>query len=231
MTYFCAMFQTGIILQEALPFDTPLKVTKADWFGLTLFFVGLFFFMILLYRNPVILRSLVARTIKSNSDKLYFSAPAIDTIDKILLFLIYWIGAILVVHFFIEAQFLPQIRWMLYLVPVGILLYWFIPFFLISQLLGFTKISLAIWKKQVPIIFLAGLVLLSAGLLLFVDLAYEEYFKLLIFSILIVFYFWIHLRVWREFILSGFKFYYIFMYFCTLEILPFAFLWVWFSRI
>lgn len=224
------MIQTDNLLQTEMPFETLARVNKADWMGLFLFFAGLLFFIILLYRNPVVLRSLVIRVFKNDTEKLYFSAPAIDSVDKILLFTIYLCGSVLAVHFFLEIQFFESLHFLIYLAPIAVLIFLALPFFLVAQLLGFVKITVLVWRKQIPIFYLLGILLLPLGSLLFVDPHYQEGFKVLIYIVLSLFFLWIHVRVTRELILAGFKFYYIFLYFCTLEILPVLYFWVWLSR-
>lgn len=225
------MFGQLLQIHAALPFETIERSSKADWFGLILFFAGILSLIVLLYRNPNVLFSLFSRALKNDTEKLYFSAPAIDSVDRIFLFIIYMCSTILSIHFFVEEHFNASLRWVLYLSPVAILLFFSLPLIGTAQVVGFTKFSLYLLKKQAPILFLFGLILLPVGGLLFVDTAYFFYIQVLLvvlfFSVLL----WLHIRVVRTLIVEGFPFYFIFMYFCTLEILPFALFWVWFSRI
>jgi hypothetical protein len=50
-------------------------------------------------------------------------------------------------------------------------------------------------------------------------------------GIVIMLFVWIHIRVAQDLILEQIPIYYIFMYFCTLEILPLFTIWVWISRL
>lgn len=218
------------LLQTELPFETVRRVEQTDWFGMTLFFLGLILLIILLYRNPSVLASLVSRSFRNDTEKLYFSAPAIDSLDKLLLYLIYGCTSILSIYFFVEQEFDSSWRFALYLLPVGLVLFFIVPFLLTAFVVGFYKLSRIILAKQSPLLFLFGLLLLPAGGFLFFNTDVLLYARSVIFILSILFVLWMHFRVFRELIVGGFPVYYIFVYFCTLEILPIAFIWVLITR-
>lgn len=225
------MFENILQIPAQLPFETIERSTKSDWFGLVLFFTGILSLIILQYRNPNVLISLFSRATKNDTEKLYFSAPAIDSVDRIFLFVIYLCSTILSIHFFVESHFDASIRWVLYLLPVALLIFFTIPLLITAQLVGYNKYFYYLIRKQAPLLFLFGLGLLPVGGLIFVDATYFLYVQALILLLFLFVLVWLHFRMARALILEGFPFYFIFMYFCTLEILPIAFLWVWISRI
>jgi hypothetical protein len=224
------MFQALLQIPAEIPFETIKRSTPADWYGLLLFFTGLLSLIVLLHRNPNVLVSLFTRLLKNDSDKLYFSAPAIDSLDRIFLSVIYLCSTLLSIHFFLENRFDNSLRWLLYLTPLAAILYFSLPFMFIARVVGFTKFSWYLLKKQMPIVFLFGLILLPIGGLLFLDIQSTIYIQVLILILFSLFLVWLHFRVVSALIVEGFPLYFIFMYFCSLEILPLIFSWVWLSR-
>jgi hypothetical protein len=219
-----------IFMQNKLAFETLKRSTNADWFGLLMFFLGLIFLLVLFYRNPQILNSLISRIFKNDSEKLFFSAPAIDTIDRIFLFLIYLSTTLLTVHFFVEQELNLFWRFLIYSLPLLAILYFILPFYFISLVVGFSKHARHILAKQSNLLFFFGLALLPIVGFLFFDSYSLIYVKWVIALILASTLLWIHLRVFRELIINGYGVYYIFMYFCTLEILPVSIIWVLITR-
>lgn len=219
-----------IIMQNNLGFETLKRSTNADWFGLLMFFSGLIFLLVLFYRNPQILNSLIARIFKNDSEKLFFSAPAIDSIDRIFLFWIYLSTTLLAVHFFVDQELNLFWSFLIYALPVLAILYFIVPFYLLSIVLGFSKHARLILAKQSNLLFFFGLSLLPIVGFLFFDSFYLIYVKWVIALIFAGTLLWIHLRVFRELIINGYGVYYIFMYFCTLEILPVSIIWVLITR-
>jgi hypothetical protein len=219
------------LLVSELPFETGIRVTNADWFGLSLLLVNLILLIILLYRNPLVLTSLFQRLLKNDQEKLYFSAPAIDSVDRLLLFVIYFLASNLTLYSFFDDVLYRRLGFSLFILPVVIVLFFLIPFFLTALLLDFVKLSRAIALKQTPLLFVFGLIQLPLGLVVFFESYDITQLRLLFLLSAAVVLVWLHLRVIRILLINGFSAYYIFMYFCTLEILPTAFFWVWLSRV
>lgn len=218
-------------MNQEILFETVLRTTKTDWFGVTLFFSGLTLLIAVLYRNPLVIKSLIIRSFKSESEKLYFSAPAVDSIDRLLLTLIFLVSSMLSIHYFVEIHFSSSIRFLLYSLPLLVVSFFVIPFKIISFLIGFSKLSNSVLRRQLPIIHLFGIIVLIFEGLLFVEFGYSIQLNLIILGVLGAGFLWMHIKAISQLIRSGFSVYYIFIYFCTLEILPIAFLLVWMLRI
>lgn len=219
------------LLINELPFETAIRVTNADWFGLSLFIVNLILLVVLLYRNPSVISSLFLRIFKNDGEKLYFSAPAIDSVDRVLLFLIYLLSSNLTLYSFFDGSFYDKLGFAIFTIPVAIVLFFAIPFFLTSVLLGFVKLSRSISSKQSPLLFVSGLIQLPVGLLIFFESYNMLHLRIMFLVFAAIMLLWLHFRVIRMLLINGFSMYYIFVYFCTLEILPLAFFWVWLSRL
>ena len=221
---------TSHILTNDLPFQTVLRENSDDWLSLVIFFASLTFLVALIYRNPQVLSSLITRTFKSNADKLYFSSPAIDSVDRILLFLIYFSGSFLCLQFLELQQFTPHATWVLLTLPLFFVLYFVVPFYFVVFALGMHKNGIHLLRKQSALFFLFGLVLIMLGGFFFIDISSKWILQFIFMGLSLIVLILIHFRIFRELVSSGVSVYYIFIYFCTLEILPFAFLWVLISR-
>lgn len=224
------MKANSLLLLNDLPFETALREQSSDWLALVIFFSGLIGLVTLIYRNPQVLSSLIIRAFKSNTDKLYFSTPAIDSVDRLVLFLIYFSGCFLCFRFFELPEKGSYALWILFALPLVLIIYFVLPYFSVSFVLGEQKKAKHILRNQGAPFFLFGITLIALGGFLFVDFSSKWVLQTIFLSLLLIVLIWIHLRVFRELVMLGVSVYYIFIYFCTLELLPIAFLWVFFSR-
>ncbi len=228
--YFCSMVRASLTLLQSNPFQTIPRIDRVDWMGLTLLVSGLILLMILQYRNPGAIGSMVARSVRETSKKLYFAAPAIDSIDKLLFSLIYLVSGGLCVHFLFEEILFDTVPYMAYLAPLLLILFLFVPIRFLGFVVGYDKSLSKIIKRQMPLVFLTGIALLVLGLILFLKIDIGSLGVWVFMSLLLLFLLWMHVRVFQDLILDQISIFYIFMYFCTLEILPIFVLGVWISR-
>lgn len=224
------MKATSLMLLYDIPFETALREHSSDWSALVIFFSGLMGIVALIYRNPQVMSSLIIRAFKSNSDKLYFSTPAIDSVDRLILFLIYFSGCYLCLRFFDLPETVPYAFWLLFALPLVLVLYFIVPYYSVFFTLGEQKKAKHILRNQGAPFYLFGIALIALGGFLFVDFSSIWVLQISFLSLSLIVLIWIHLRVFRELVLSGVSVYYIFIYFCSLELLPIAFLWVFFLR-
>lgn len=173
---------------------------------------------------------MVSRSFRVTTKKLYFASAAIDSIDKLLFSLIYIISGALCAHFLLNNLIDGLLQYTAYFLPVYLLLVLFVPMRLVAIVSGFEKAVSKIVKRQMPVIYLTGLVLLLVGVLLYLKIDVRSFWNWTFLGILVLFYFWIHIRIVQDLILEQISIIYIFMYFCTLEILPLFIFWVWISR-
>ncbi len=231
MRYFCSMNSTLFVLLQTQAFETLPRTDRVDWIGLMLLLLGMILLMILQYRNPNAISSMVSRSFRETTKKLYFAAPAIDSIDKSLFFMIFFSGGALCVHYLLGVN---QLGWakllLVYSIPLLFLLFLALPLRIVAFVAGYQKPTSKIIKRQLPVLFLMGIVLLPMGALLFLNLDFPQFIEVTIIATMIVLVIWLHVRVFRDLFLEQISIYYIFMYFCTLEILPMFVFWVWIWR-
>lgn len=219
------------VLLQSQAFETLPRTDRVDWLGLMLLLFGLILLMALQYRNPHAIASMVARSFRETTKKLYFAAPAIDSIDKSLFFLIFFSGGALCAHYLIGSSHLSG--WglvLLYALPLLFLLFLALPLRIVAFIAGYQKTTSKIIRRQLPVLFLMGVILLPLGALMFLNIDFSSFIKAMIVFTVGTLVIWLHVRVFRDLILEQISIYYIFMYFCTLEILPMFIFWVWIWR-
>jgi hypothetical protein len=224
------MSSPSLVLLQSNTFETLPRMSSVDWIGLSFLLSGLMFLMFLQYRNPSAIGSMLARSFRETTKKLYFASAAIDSIDKLLFSLIFIVSGALCVHFLLDTPRTGVLQIVSYFLPVYILLVLFVPMRLVAFVSGFEKPISKIVKRQMPVIYLTGVVLLLIGTLLFLKIDLATIWDWMFLLILVFFFVWIHIRIIRDLILEQISIVYIFMYFCTLEILPLFIFWVWISR-
>lgn len=219
------------LLQMQL-FETLPRMERVDWTGLILLFMVLFLLMLLQYRNPNAITSMVARAFRETTKKLYFASPAIDTIDKLLFFGIYLTSGALCVHYaLLEFELKSTGIFLKYFSPLIILAFWVLPLRFTAIVSGHNKEVLKILKRQMPVLFLTGIILIPFAILFYINSDYRHLLNFVVLGIMVSFVAWIHVRVIYDLILEQISIYYIFMYFCILEILPLFIIWIWISRL
>jgi hypothetical protein len=219
-----------LILLQSNPFESQPRIGHVDWIALSLLLSGLILLMILHYRNPSAINSMLSRSFRETTKKLYFATAAIDSIDKLLFSLIYVVSGALCVHFLFNELLDGLLQYTAYFLPVYLLLVLFVPMRFVAFVSGFEKPVAKIVKRQMPVIYLTGIVLLLVGVLLFLKIDLGSVWNWTFLGALVLFYLWIHIRIVQDLILEQISIIYIFMYFCTLEILPLFIFWVWISR-
>jgi len=223
------IFADTVLLQ--VPFETPLRANQTDWLGLSLLLVCVTLFMILQFRNPSAIGSVISRSIRENSSKLYFASPAIDSVDKILMYALFFFGTNSCLHYlFADTSPSSGFTFLIYLIPLAWVVFLILPFNLVFFISGVHKQGATILKHQLPVLFLAGISSVPLGVGLFLNLNYSYSIQIIFLATMTLFFVWMHIRVFRELIVEHVSFLYIFIYFCTLEILPLLTLWVWISR-
>jgi hypothetical protein len=214
------MASLAFILLQIEPFETLPRLNRVDWLGVAFLFAGLSLLIILHYRNPSAISSMIMRSIRETSKKLYFALPAIDSLDKLLFTTIFIISGAFCVHFLLSDLLSGIALFVAYLFPFLLMLFLFMPLRFIGFVSGNTKVISQIVQSQMPIVYLAGLMLLLIGMLLFLQIELGVYWRWVFGVLVLVNLLWLHVRVIRDLIQHQISMFYIFMYFCTLEILP-----------
>ena len=86
-------------LLQTQQFETLPRFEHVDVLGLSLLVGGLILLMLLQFRNPSAIPSMLTRSFRETNKKLYFASAAIDAIDKLLFFGIYLTGGALCLHY------------------------------------------------------------------------------------------------------------------------------------
>jgi hypothetical protein len=119
----------------------------------------------------------------------------------------------------------------IYFLPLILLAFLVLPLRITALVSGHNKTVSKILKRQLPVLFLIGVVFIPFGLLFYINVDFGQTLNFMVLGIVIMLFVWIHIRVAQDLILEQIPIYYIFMYFCTLEILPLFTIWVWISRL
>lgn len=213
-------------------FETLPRTDRVDVLGLSLLVGGLVLLMLLQFRNPSAIPSMLSRSFRETNKKLYFASAAVDSIDKLLFFAIYFTGGALCLHYVLEGFNLHTLAVpLVYLLPLLLLAFWVLPLRITAIISGYNKEVSKILKRQLPVLFLIGVVFIPFGLLFYIHIDFGLALNYVVLSIVVLLFVWIHIRVAQDLILEQISIYYIFMYFCTLEILPLFIIWVWISRL
>lgn len=228
------MFSASLFFLQQ-PFVTSPRVVRFDNYDFLLFGLGISVFIsLLLITNGLTFKS-IAGSIKTESgfedSVIKSNSGFLPILSRLLIYMLYCIGCILFVKRFDTIFFLDGFH-----LNDAIVLFVGLPFFV------FLPIALCLYLSNLQNImgplktYLWGkLHFVGLLLLIFTTLSYfliEQQlflFQSLITSLLIVFIF-MHFRVIQFFIHTGLYWYYIILYFCTLEILPIVFLWIKLSR-
>jgi hypothetical protein len=224
------MLPWAALLLQSYPFETIPRANNVDWIGMSFLLTSLVTLMFLQYRNPSAIGSMVARSFQETSKKLYFAAPAIDSIDKLLFSIIYYFSGALCIHILFHEFLEGGAKIMAYSFPIILVFFLFGPMRIAGFISGTDKAISKIVKRQMPIIYLKGLMLLMIGILLFLRIETVLIWNWIILILLASFLIWLHIRIAKDLILEQISILYIFMYFCTLEILPIFIFVVWISR-
>lgn len=230
MSYFCGMALWAAVMLQSDPFETIPRFNNVDGIGMSFLLTSLITLMVLQYRNPSAIGSMVARSFQETSKKLYFAAPAIDSIDKLLFSTIYFFSGALCIHLLLHEFLDGMAKIVAYSFPIIVVFFLFVPMRVAGFVSGFDKSISKIIKRQMPIVYLTGLMFLMIGILLFLRLEIDIIWNWTILILIATFLIWLHVRVIKDLILEQISIFYIFMYFCTLEILPLFIIGVWISR-
>jgi hypothetical protein len=188
--------------------------------------------MLLQFRNPSAIPSMLSRSFRETNKKLYFASAAIDSIDKLLFFGIYLTGGALCLHYMLSGFNWQTLSGpIIYFLPLILLAFLVLPLRITALVSGHNKTVSKILKRQLPVLFLIGVVFIPFGLLFYINVDFGQTLNFMVLGIVIMLFVWIHIRVAQDLILEQIPIYYIFMYFCTLEILPLFTIWVWISRL
>ena len=122
-------------------------------------------------------------------------------------------------------------RPVIYFLPFILLAFLVLPLQITALVSGQNKAVSKILKRQLPVLFLIGVVFIPFGLLFYINIDFGQSLNFMVLGIVVILFVWIHIRVGQDLILEQIPMYYIFMYFCTLEILPIFTIWVWISRL
>jgi hypothetical protein len=219
-------------LLQTPPFEALPRTDRVDVLGLSLLVCGLVFLMLLQFRNPSAIPSMLSRSFRETNKKLYFASAAIDSIDKLLFFGIYLTGGALCLHYMLRGFNWQTLSGpIIYFLPLILLAFLVLPLRITALVSGHNKTVSKILKRQLPVLFLIGVVFIPFGLLFYINVDFGQTLNFMVLGIVIMLFVWIHIRVAQDLILEQIPIYYIFMYFCTLEILPLFTIWVWISRL
>ena len=219
-------------LLQTQQFETLPRFEHVDVLGLSLLVGGLILLMLLQFRNPSAIPSMLTRSFRETNKKLYFASAAIDAIDKLLFFGIYLTGGALCLHYMLSGFNLQSLyRPVIYFLPFILLAFLVLPLQITALVSGQNKAVSKILKRQLPVLFLIGVVFIPFGLLFYINIDFGQSLNFMVLGIVVILFVLIHIRVGQDLILEQIPMYYIFMYFCTLEILPIFTIWVWISRL
>lgn len=219
-------------LLQTPPFETLPRTDRVDVLGLSLLVGGLILLMLLQFRNPSAIPSMLSRSFRETNKKLYFASAAIDSIDKLLFFGIYLTGGALCLHYMLSGFNWQTLSGpIIYFLPLILLAFLVLPLRITALVSGHNKAVSKIIKRQLPVLFLIGVVFIPFGLLFYINIDFGQTLNFMVMGIAVMLFVWIHIRVAQDLILEQIPIYYIFMYFCTLEILPLFTIWVWISRL
>jgi hypothetical protein len=219
-------------LLQTPPFEALPRTDRVDVLGLSLLVCGLVFLMLLQFRNPSAIPSMLSRSFRETNKKLYFASAAIDSIDKLLFFGIFLTGGALCLHYMLSGFNVQTLSGpIIYFLPLILLAFLVLPLRITALVSGHNKTVSKILKRQLPVLFLIGVVFIPFGLLFYINVDFGQTLNFMVLGIVIMLFVWIHIRVAQDLILEQIPIYYIFMYFCTLEILPLFTIWVWISRL
>jgi hypothetical protein len=115
------------------------------------------------------------------------------------------------------------------LIPIILFLPMALVLFLSNNIAQISAIAHFLWVNLLTI----SVILFIAGISSFLFISKQEHTDLIYYALLFLLLFcflWIHFRVIQYLMRSGLKWYYIILYFCTLEILPILFLWLKFVK-
>jgi hypothetical protein len=219
-------------LLQTQPFETLPRTDRMDVLALSLLVSGLILLMLLQFRNPSAIPSMLSRSFRETNKKLYFASAAIDSIDKLLFFGIYLTGGALCLHYMLSGFNWQTLSGpIIYFLPLILLVFLVLPLRITALVSGQNKAVSKILKRQLPVLFLIGVVFIPFGLLFYINFDFGQSLNFMVLGIVVILFVWIHIRVGQDLILEQIPMYYIFMYFCTLEILPIFTIWVWISRL
>jgi len=223
------MFSASLFFLQQ-PFESLPRVAHFDMYDFLLLGLGFAIFVVLLLSASGIKISNIAQAIKTDSifagDSVNAKSGFLKLWKRLLIYFMYLISAILFVLrydvIFVEGFNSNYLMVFLVVFPFFV----FLPILLCLYLSNFYNIVEPVkeyfWKK---------LYFIGAALLVFSTLSYfllqnQLFLFQALIALLLMVSFVIHFRVIQFFIRSGLYWYYIILYFCTLEILPLIFLWM-----
>lgn len=222
----------SLLLEASTLFEVAERYTPVDFTTTALFVLGLIFFITIQYKNQSVLNDLFSMSFNIHLALSGKKMKNQDTLDKIILGFIFLVSSSLLIYHFtrdlVFSNLSSQIG--LYALPLILIAFFALPLYLVGLLLGERKTILIIFDKILPVLFLLGIILLALSLILFFQVEWLSYMSRTLIGLILLFILWIHVIGMLELIQRGFSLFYIFMYFCTLEILPLVFVWVYFSR-